>query len=674
MLPGPFPRPRAPPLLLIPAAVLLLPTPAWAQEEDPDGEGAGEVVVEGSEEAHAAMDRRLDEEGVERCPASSSGELLRAMPGLHLTSLGAAGGGWQAWVRGFDVAHGADLLVTVEGVPLNEVSNIVGHGYLDLHLVPADAVMRLDLRKGNDRPSWGNFAVVGSADYQLGLPEAGWTLRGGVSTDLGAETLVAWRPRNADTGTFVMAQVDRTLGWNSNRDRRHARLAAGFTRPLGWGDLQAFVLAYDGTWEWPGVLRSAEVEADSRSHYGTYGLEQGGDSRRALVGVTWEANRDFWRAEATGYVGGRWLRTVQNWTGFYEDPVDGDGRAQAHQALQVGARTEVQQAWELLGDYTVGTVGAEVRADVFAQFAEAVEPDGTVLEILDRGEGRFVDLGGWTSVRFGVREVLDITPALRVDWNWLLDRDLLALGLDDTTRAGEWVLQPKLSAAVRPIDEVAVFAAYGRSFRSQAVDQDSMTADATELGVRASPTWWLDLQASAYGVWVGEEQVFDPGTGRSLLDGPTRRLGVEAVADIYVFEWLEIQVDGSATDARSLETGDPVPYAPRWLVAGAIYARDLPVQDFEVSGGLRAWMLGSRPLPHGYVGERTSVVDLTASARRGAWTFGASIENLFANRWKDGEFAYASWWNLGEERSEEPQLHFTAGTPFTLTARVERRL
>ena len=653
---------------------MVLSPVAWAQAEDPDGRGAGEVVVEDTEEAHAAMDRRLDEDGVERFPASSSGELLRAMPGLHLTSLGAAGGGWQAWVRGFDVAHGADLLVTVEGVPLNEVSNIVGHGYLDLHLIPADAVMRLDLRKGNGRPSWGDFAVVGSADYQLGLPETGWTLRAGLATDIGGETLVAWRPEGAAAETFVMAQVDRTRGWNSNRDRRHARLAAGITRPLGWGDLQAFVLAYDGTWEWPGVLRTVEVETDLRSHYGTYGLAQGGESRRALAGVNWQAHRDYWRLEGTAYAGARWLRVVQNWTGFYEDPVDGDGQAQAHQALQVGARTEAQHAWLLLGDYTVGTAGAEVRADVFAQFAEAVEPDGTVLELLDRGEGRFVDLGTWASVRFGVKEVLDITPALRIDWNWLLDRDLLALGLDDTVRAGELVLQPKLTAALRPVDEVAVFAAYGRSFRSQAIDQRSMTADATELGVRATPIWWLDVQASACGVWVELELVFDPGRGRALLDGPTRRLGVEAVADVYVFEWLEIQLDASATDSRSGLTGDPVPYAPRWLVAGALYAKDLPVRDFAVSGGLRAWMLGSRPLPHGFVGERTSVVDLTASATRGAWSYGVSVENLFANRWKDGEFAYESWWNLSEDRSTAPELHFTAGTPFTLAARLERRL
>jgi iron complex outermembrane recepter protein len=653
---------------------LLLGT-VWAQEAPADAdEGDEEHVVEAPEDARAAMDRRLDADRVERFPARSSGELLRAMPGLHLTTHGSPGGGVKPSVRGFDDAYGSDMLVTVEGVPLNEVSNIHGHGYLDLHLIPADAVMRLDLRKGNDRAEWGDFAVVGSADYQLGVQEPGWTLRAGAVTDLGLDLMVAWRPERAQASTFVVAEVERGVHWAADRSWRQSRLAAGAGRDLGIGRAEAFVLAYDAEWDDPGAIRLADVGADRIDHYGSYGLNQGGVSRRVVLGGNWSLSRDHFRGIATAYAGGRWLHLVQNWTGYIDDPDQGDGTAQAHQATTLGLRAEAHQLWSIWGDYSVGSAGAEVRADFFQQFADAIEPDGSFVAIEDRVEGRQVDLATWTSLRLGIANLVKLTPGVRLDWTWLQERDLLETTTSsDVPQRSELVLQPKLSVAVRPADNVALFAAGGRSFRSLAVGQHSMKADAGELGVRASPLWFLDLQAATYLIRVSDEQVFDPATGREILAGPTQRIGFETVIDVKPRPWLDLQLDLSFTDARFLVDGTLVPYAPRFLGAAAVYLHELPLLGFTLSGGARAWALGARPLPHGFEGQRTLMVDVLAQADRGAWTFGASVKNLLNRRWSDGEYVYESWFVLDEEPSEGPAMHFTAGTPFTLQATVERQ-
>jgi len=647
----------------------------WAQEppEDAD-EGEEELVVEASEFARAAMDRRLDSERIERFPARSSAELLRAMPGLHLTTHGAPGGGVKPWVRGFDDAYGSDLLVTVEGVPLNEVSNIHGHGYLDLDLIPADAVVRLDLRKGNDRPEWGNFAVVGSADYQLGLADPGWLVRTGAVTDLGLDVVVGWRPERARSSTFVVAEAERGVHWAADRGWRQTRIAAGVGRDLGPGRVEAFLLAYDAEWETPGAIRLDDVGTGRIDHYGSYGLNQGGSSRRALLGATWSLSQDHFRGNATAYVGGRWLHLIQNWTGYFDDPDHSDGTAQAHQAFTTGLRTEAHQLWSWWGDYSVGTVGAEAQADFFQQFAETIEPDRTVVALQDRVEGRQVDLSTWTSMRLGIANLIKVTPGVRLDWTWLQQRDLLVTTTSsELPRERELVLQPKLSAALRPTDEVAIFAAGGRSFRSLAVGQQSMKADAGELGVRASPLWFLDLQAATYVIRVSSEQVFDPATGREILTGPTRRLGFETVVDLAPRPWLDVQLDLSFTDARFIVDQTLVPYAPRWLGAAAVYLRELPLLGFSLSGGARAWALGARTLPEGFTGQRTLMIDLLAQADRGPWTLGASVKNLLNRRWNDGEFVYESWFVLDADRQEGPAMHFTAGTPFTLQATVERR-
>ena len=49
------------------------------------------------------------------------------------------------------------------------------------------------------------------------------------------------------------------------------------------------------------------------------------------------------------------------------------------------------------------------------------------------------------------------------------------------------------------------------------------------------------------------------------------------------------------------------------------------------------------------------------------------MKNLLNRRWSDGEYVYESWFVLDEEPSEGPAMHFTAGTPFTLQATVERQ-
>jgi hypothetical protein len=620
------------------------------------------------------MDRRLDSERVERFPARSSGELLRAMPGLHLTSHGSPGGGVKPWVRGFDDAYGSDLLVTVEGVPLNEVSNIHGHGYLDLHLIPAGAVIHLDLSKGNDRAEWGNFAVVGSADYHLGLEDPGWTVNLSALTDLGASVLVAWRPEQASPATFVLAETERGVHWAPDRLWRQSRLAAGIGQDLGPGRLTAFLLAYDALWESPGALRQEDIASGQVDHYGSYGLNQGGTSRRFLAGSKWEMSRDYFRGNVGAYVGGRWLQLIQNWTGFYNDAEIGDGTGQGHQALTLGGRGEVHQLWELWGDYSVGSLGIELRADAFQQFGESIERDRTVVSIEDRVEGRQVDLSTWTSFRLGLAQVVKITPGLRVDWTWLQETDLLNDTGDSTSRQGELILQPKLSFAYRPVDELALFAAAGRSFRSMAVGQDSMKADAAEVGLRVSPTWFMDIQGAAFGILVSDDHVFDPATGREIRTGPTWRLGVEAAIDLAPTPWLDLQFDVSFTNARFVQDNAPVPYAPRGLGSVAVYVRELPLLGFRFNGGVRVWALGTRSLPSEFESRTTVMVDLLAQAERGKWTFGASIKNLLNTRWYDGEFVYQSWFDPNVARSDEPALHGTAGTPFTFLTTIERQL
>ena len=64
------------------------------------------------------------------------------------------------------------------GVPINEVGNLHGNGYADTHFIIPELVTSLRVIEGPFDPRQGNFAVAGSASYQLGLPNRGTTVKG----------------------------------------------------------------------------------------------------------------------------------------------------------------------------------------------------------------------------------------------------------------------------------------------------------------------------------------------------------------------------------------------------------------------------------------------------------------------------------------------------------------
>ncbi|NND07221.1 MAG: Plug domain-containing protein, partial [Saprospiraceae bacterium] len=62
-------------------------------------------------------------------PVGSSQEILRKVPGLMIGQHAGGGKAEQIFFRGFDIDHGTDLAISVDGMPVNMVSHDHGQGY-----------------------------------------------------------------------------------------------------------------------------------------------------------------------------------------------------------------------------------------------------------------------------------------------------------------------------------------------------------------------------------------------------------------------------------------------------------------------------------------------------------------------------------------------------------------
>ena len=98
-------------------------------------------------------------------PVNTSQDVLRIVPGLFIAQHAGGGKAEQIFLRGYDIDHGTDINVTVDGVPVNMLSHAHGQGYADLHFLIPETVEKVNFDKGPYFVNKGNLATAGYAEF-----------------------------------------------------------------------------------------------------------------------------------------------------------------------------------------------------------------------------------------------------------------------------------------------------------------------------------------------------------------------------------------------------------------------------------------------------------------------------------------------------------------------------
>ena len=136
-------------------------------------------------------------------PFSRPGEALEVVPGLIVTQHSGEGKANQYFLRGFNLDHGTDLSIKVDGMPVNMPTHGHGQGYADINFLIPELIQSVYVRKGPYYADVGDFSSAGSVDDRLPQQAAeksaeltfgSFGYRRGVaagSTAVGAGTLLA---------------------------------------------------------------------------------------------------------------------------------------------------------------------------------------------------------------------------------------------------------------------------------------------------------------------------------------------------------------------------------------------------------------------------------------------------------------------------------------------------
>ena len=121
----------------------------------------------------AASEVRISGEQLNARPASRVGEVLEAVPGLIVTQHSGEGKANQYFLRGFNLDHGTDLAISVDGMPVNMPTHGHGQGYADINFLIPELVQSVNVRKGPYFADQGDFASAGAVgiDYVNRLPK-----------------------------------------------------------------------------------------------------------------------------------------------------------------------------------------------------------------------------------------------------------------------------------------------------------------------------------------------------------------------------------------------------------------------------------------------------------------------------------------------------------------------
>ena len=128
---------EAPAPLRISLAVSSVSTTINVQGREDDLVGIADSATQGTVGATEIQDR----------PILRSGEVLETLPGLIITQHAGGGKANQYFLRGFNLDHGTDFAIFLDGMPLNLPSHAHGEGYSDMNVVIPEFVERVDFRE-----------------------------------------------------------------------------------------------------------------------------------------------------------------------------------------------------------------------------------------------------------------------------------------------------------------------------------------------------------------------------------------------------------------------------------------------------------------------------------------------------------------------------------------------
>jgi TonB-dependent Receptor Plug Domain len=333
------PRPRAPvrrprsetpprPVQTVQAAPATLP------------EQTQTALVEGptSPPPEAASELTATREEIAARPITRPAEVLEVAPGLIITQHSGEGKANQYFLRGYNLDHGTDLAITVDGMPINMRTHAHGQGYADLNFLIPELIGTINVRKGPYYADLGDFSSIGALDINL---------LNALEKNIAQVTLGAYGYQRAlgmgstrlgDGILLYAGELGRYDGpWNNPDNMRKFSGVLRYSQGNYDNGFSVTGMGYANRWNSTDQIPLRAIQSGLIGFYGAIDPTDCGNVSRTSLSGRWSRTDEAGSMQANAYVVRSTLNLFNNFTYFLSDPVNGDQFHQFDDRLLMGA-------------------------------------------------------------------------------------------------------------------------------------------------------------------------------------------------------------------------------------------------------------------------------------------------------------------------------------------------
>ncbi|WP_047547787.1 TonB-dependent receptor [Psychroserpens sp. Hel_I_66] len=615
-------------------------------------------------------------------PVNSSQEVLRKVPGLIIGQHAGGGKAEQLFLRGFDIDHGTDVSISVDGMPVNMVSHAHGQGYSDLHFLIPETVNKIDFGKGPYYAQEGDFTTAGYVDFSTKdyLKDSEITLSVGDFNSLRTLGMFNLLKNVKNQNAYIATEYIENDGpFVSPQNFNRLNLFGKYVLYTPENDKLTLTAShFTSRWDASGQIPQRAVDNGSITRFGAIDDTEGGTTERTNFNVAFSKRiSDNTTVITNAFYSHYEFELFSNFTFFLEDPINGDQIKQKENRNIFGANTAITYNTNLgATEFTLHT-GLSLRHDDVndVELSRTLNRQ-TTLENVQLGDVNQTNMGAFINTEFDFGK-LTIAPALRLDYFKFLYNDQLQpeYTLLSETKA---IASPKLNFFYNAKENLQLYLKSGIGFHSNDArvvvsnqGRDILPkAYGLDVGDIWKPTknvvvntafWYLFLEQEF--VYVGDAGIVEP-------SGKTERYGLDLGIRYQFNDWLYLDTDATFTKARSLEAPDGedfIPLAPDFTMAGGLSVNNLD----GFFGGIRYRYIDDRPAneDNSIVAEGYFVTDFNANYTfNNNITLSLIVENIFDVEWNETQFATES--RLQNEAQSVEEIHFTPGTPFFIKGSI----
>lgn len=605
-------------------------------------------------------------------PAYRPGQVLETVPGLDVTVHSGEGKANQYLMRGYNLDHGTDLALFVDGMPVNEPTHAHGDGYADINFMIPELATGVTYTKGPYYAFEGDFASVGAihVGYLDRIPDQ---VSLGVGTLDFQRAFTAGSTRLGDGTLLAAAEVQHYDGpWDTPGDQRKVNTVLRYSSGDDQEGYSLTAMLYHDLWNAQTDQPERALEEGLINRYGELDPSDGGQSQRQSLSMNFHDEIGGGRFLASAYVIGNHLILWNDFTHYLIDPINADQEQQredrttigsdlsyTHNYSWFGANTDIVEGFHVRYDFNdVSRVPTQDRIPLTAAQLAAVDYPSAFTE---KDRVQLGALAGYVQATTHWSEWFRSVIGFREDYIY---------GSDTGTYSGDAssaLPEPKASLIFTPRDTTEFYLSYGRGYhtddlrgvnqaRQAGVYGAPLIASQTgeELGMRQQLLGGkIAATLAFYTLSAQSETTYNPDIGQDTAGPGSTRRGFELNITYQALRWLEFYGSYSGDRARYTSPLDDgtghlgyyLPNAPFATGSFNVYIRNLG----PWSGGLAYRYLGAYPLSSGpcnnaaVAADFAGVTSCALAPTRQAQVFGSGYGEWNA----DSHYAFGHGWSAG---------------------------